>query len=618
MTTFKSSLSGLKVSQEAIFTDITSVTYAELNALIVISALKPKQKYSISNSYHGGSVIVTAITGSTLEVNAIWLRNTKLCAFGIIGLIAGSSGSVNTLTVNGINIMTAAVNYTTSLSNTATLIANNINANGGSAYSAIAINEYIVITTKVASATNNGEVIAMTTTTLTASTSLPLKNGVNPVAYTLAVQYDITKDRFNSCVDPIWNNTLNVNLNATNTVDVYNDFRWGDPVYYNNVISSSSHYYNFVYNNATDLRRGYYSDNSFTNGAYMQRNFISGSPAQTSTQSFGYSGLRYVTAIGGYMYGNIFISANNQAILYRINLFGTGGIFQNTIHCMQVFTNGFVFLQSLTMGNAGVIYNCKSLGQGAYNFQSCYIDGTVTISCIALSLVTMYQCSIGISSVVTGVVNITSSFRLYRINIIGRTDNINSITAGITNFVVNNSTTPCGFYDIQIIGGASVLPNIVLNSNGATIQRIALVGSNLIWGNFTTTDDFNIISDYTLTNDEYSFAYTTPTLDGTANKGLVDSPIQVGLVPAKWYCYSADFEATNLTGTGATLKLGIDTDGDGVIIPATAIATLNGVITTSVPIKTKATVLRKITITPQSATVLTGSVRVIIKGRIGL
>lgn len=605
---------------DGIFTDTTSILKSDLLTLVSTSQLKPKQSYSIIDSYHGGTIIVTALKNDIINPNGIWIKNTNLCAFGIIGIISGTTGSVNTLTINGVNIMTSVVNYTTSLSNTSTLVANNINENVSSSYIAIAINEYIVIQSKFASTLYNGQLIVMTTTTIVTSTSLPLKNGFNPVSYNLSVSYDITKDRFNLCVDTILNNTLNVNLDPiVNTVDVYNDFRWGDNTCFGNVITSPYHYYNFVYNNSTDLRRGYYSNCVFRSlNGYMQRNFIAGSPTQTSTQSYGYSGFYFIDGSNGFIQQNVLISNNNQAVITKVILMNNSGMYLNTIHCTQVFTNGYVFFQNLTFNNGGRVYLNKSLGQGAFNFQSCYIDGVVTISCIALSLITMYQCSIGVSSIVSGVVNITASFRIYRINIIGRTDNIFGITAGITNFSVNNSSIACGFYDIQIIGGASVIPNITLNSNGATIRRIALIGSNLSWGNFTTTDDFNIISDYTWTNDQYSFVFTSPTLDGTTNKGLVDSVIKIGIVPDKWYGSQFEIEGSGLISSGGTIKVGIDVDNDSCLFPVTTTTALNSVITSGSIVKTKATAIKYLIATPQTFGITTGIFKINVCGKIGL
>ena len=97
-------------------------------------------------------------------------RTPGVAATGSVTLTGGAAGSVDTITVNAVNIMSGSVAYTTSLSNTATLVAANINA-FSSTYDAVAVGAVITITSTTEGTAPNGYVVAATTTTITTSTT---------------------------------------------------------------------------------------------------------------------------------------------------------------------------------------------------------------------------------------------------------------------------------------------------------------------------------------------------------------------------------------------------------------------------------------------------------------
>jgi hypothetical protein len=91
-------------------------------------------------------------------------------ATGSVTLTGGAAGSVDSITVNGINIMSAPVAYATSLAATATAVAANITAYTSSPnYSAVAVGAQINITATLAGSAPNGLAVVATTTTLTTS-----------------------------------------------------------------------------------------------------------------------------------------------------------------------------------------------------------------------------------------------------------------------------------------------------------------------------------------------------------------------------------------------------------------------------------------------------------------
>jgi len=95
-----------------------------------------------------------------------------ISATGTITLATGAAGSIDTLTVNGVSIISGAVNYVTSLAATATALAANINAHTSVPdYTASAVGTTVTITAATAGVGPNGFVVAATYTTLTGSTT---------------------------------------------------------------------------------------------------------------------------------------------------------------------------------------------------------------------------------------------------------------------------------------------------------------------------------------------------------------------------------------------------------------------------------------------------------------
>lgn len=100
-------------------------------------------------------------------------------AAGTVTLTGGGSGSVNTVTVNGVNIIpSGSVPFNTSLSQTATDLAAKINADllaglyTGVRYGAAAVGAVVTITADFRAGTlPNGYVVATTTTTITTTTA---------------------------------------------------------------------------------------------------------------------------------------------------------------------------------------------------------------------------------------------------------------------------------------------------------------------------------------------------------------------------------------------------------------------------------------------------------------
>jgi hypothetical protein len=116
-----------------------------------------------------------AATGTLLcrVTNASLALVNEVQSAGSVTLNSGAAGSLNTLTVNGLDILGAAVPFNSTLAQTALDIAAQINRYKSSPdYTAIASGNVVTIYAGLgAAATPNGFAVAATTTTLSATTS---------------------------------------------------------------------------------------------------------------------------------------------------------------------------------------------------------------------------------------------------------------------------------------------------------------------------------------------------------------------------------------------------------------------------------------------------------------
>jgi len=125
-----------------------------------------------------------APTGTPLCVvsNNAGAVTSEVLAQGSVTLTGGAGGALNTLTVNGVDILGGAVPFDSTLAQTAMDIATQINAfKSKPDYSAVAVGAVVNITAMPGNgASPNGFVVAGTTTTLTATT-VNMAGGVAPV-----------------------------------------------------------------------------------------------------------------------------------------------------------------------------------------------------------------------------------------------------------------------------------------------------------------------------------------------------------------------------------------------------------------------------------------------------
>jgi hypothetical protein len=121
--------------------------------------------------HSGGSSTLDRFTIDATANSSIVTDRTPIAvsATATVTLTGGAAGSVNMITVDGVNVMSGSVAYTTSLSVTATAVAANITAHTSvPEYTATAVGPVITISAASAAGTTpNGFVVAVTTTTIT-------------------------------------------------------------------------------------------------------------------------------------------------------------------------------------------------------------------------------------------------------------------------------------------------------------------------------------------------------------------------------------------------------------------------------------------------------------------
>ena len=85
-----------------------SLTYSQIQILVSNNQLTPGELYYITDK----NVILTAISNNQFSAKGIYLYSHGAKAWGAIQLIYGElGGTINTITVNSVNIMSSAQSY---------------------------------------------------------------------------------------------------------------------------------------------------------------------------------------------------------------------------------------------------------------------------------------------------------------------------------------------------------------------------------------------------------------------------------------------------------------------------------------------------------------------------
>lgn len=604
----------------------TTITVSALQALITANTVVPNTVYTITNPQQGGTIQVIGTTSNTVSSNATWLRPTNLPSFGWIRLTAGSSGSVNTITVNGVNIMTAGVNYTTSLSNTATLVVANINANTGvSGWKAINILDTIVLIANTATTTLNSLTVSGTATSITLGNIQNTIGGVNSTIQSLSAIYDIASDRIRSCTDGIKNNKMSISetYRATLAFDPFDEFRWGDDAFVNCTIDDGY------------FRNNYFVSASSVISTYVTKRGSIESNIGSTTTSISYSS---VEGDNGKILNNLLLgtSSNINRVQTRCQI--TGNIFTGTGATTLI---GDAVLLS-TSPNSGILNNTLS-GNNAFiryifmseNTTACNISNNIlSVSSAQINSIHMIGRNHTInnntlSGNVPSISDIIMNGRAQTINnniingsgaacsivtcvLLGNAASINSNTisatstgaqigncilagngSAITNCTISGSlTSSTGIIHVKLNGLNSKLNAINFNAvTNSIVQNITIDAANASYDTITFATNQNSIQNiHWLSDDTVKMKLSSPTLTSAANLGSNNTPIHLGYLPvAKLYTTSVVFEGSGLTSSsaGTTLQIGIETDNTSAILTPTVYSTLNAIVLNNTPTTTK-------------------------------
>ena len=123
--------------------------------------------------HSGGASTLDRFTIDATANSSIVTDRTPVAvaATATVTLTGGAAGSVDMITVDGVNIMSGSVAFTTNLSTTATAVASNINSHTSSPeYTAAAVGAVITISAAVGAGSDpNGYQLVVTTTTITST-----------------------------------------------------------------------------------------------------------------------------------------------------------------------------------------------------------------------------------------------------------------------------------------------------------------------------------------------------------------------------------------------------------------------------------------------------------------
>ncbi len=625
-------------------------TRVEIVTLLNTSQLIKGKKYIVTDPLQGGTIVMEASAVDSFSPICTWIPPTLSKPYTIFRL-SGSSGSVNDVTINSANVMTAVVNYTTSLSNTASLVAANIAANSAtSGYTAFSIIDAVVV-----HRSNNvlfsGSVTVGVTTLVVNNLQASLQNGQDlPAALNLEVVYDISGNRIRSAYDPYRNNKVSISetYRATLSFDPILEFPWGVA---RNVTCSDSYVKNYLMGALTNV--------TLTNGASIEN--ISGAAANTMSN---------ISADGpnAKILNNYLLAASSSIanIITRSQVsgnqcYGTTNIIGNCVLLGSVSNCGikdnllngasaairYIFQTEGATGNNGNILSLNTLSSTNSQINNIQFLGRVgqmnsnilsgTVPGINDVIIMGRNCLFNSNTLAgTSSVSSFSSIKLIGDSTSCSSNTISSSgTGGIikginliglaslfTNNIMNgSSTSTTGFLNINLNGTGSKINAVNFNSiASSTVQNITIDAAGAGWDTITFASNSNLIQNVHWTQDNRILWNVIRTgLTNTANNGAINSPIYVGYIPvAKAYPVTGQvtFEGSGLTGVGASLQAGIETDGDTAILPVTAITSLTGISQPTVTMTKSTVVNRRITVTPTGAALTAGGFQMMIEFRV--
>ena len=143
-------ISGTPSTLEGYGINTINIDISDLITLIDHNTLSPLTYYNITNSQYGGNILLYASTNHQIDANGKWFIESNLSSFGSITFNNTGSGtdSVIEILVGGSNILSSPIPFNTTIDNTISNIAININ-NGDSGFTAVNINTSLLIISNI-------------------------------------------------------------------------------------------------------------------------------------------------------------------------------------------------------------------------------------------------------------------------------------------------------------------------------------------------------------------------------------------------------------------------------------------------------------------------------------
>lgn len=231
--TYVQSEGGFKVQVELIDEDRTyySVTYTEAAALVGTGSLKPGSVYIISETgmpNNDGEIQLVAVTSNKFSIKGS--HSFSKPSAGAIRFIGGAVGSsINTINVDGNNILTGVIGWNTDIETTVADAVSNIVANSGvSGFSAVQVgNNNILLSSVDSGNAHNAEAVGATVTagvgSLAIDFTIDMQQGLDLYDLWTDIDYDFPNDIIYSVSDKAGNKFVPAVFPSSN----YKSAPWG-------------------------------------------------------------------------------------------------------------------------------------------------------------------------------------------------------------------------------------------------------------------------------------------------------------------------------------------------------------------------------------------------------
>lgn len=158
-------------------TDLTTGT-AKITFRAPYKFILTDVRASVNTAPSGANLVIDVNASGTSVLSTKLSIDAEVSATGTVTLDTGAAGSVDSIEVNSIEIMSGAEAFDTDLGTTATAVAANITAHTSSPnYTAVAVDEVITITAVTEGTGSNDFVVVSTATTIT-TTDVDMSGGV--------------------------------------------------------------------------------------------------------------------------------------------------------------------------------------------------------------------------------------------------------------------------------------------------------------------------------------------------------------------------------------------------------------------------------------------------------